>query len=55
MFKNKNAFLIMGVIAVAFSLIVFLLPFEWNENFWIAYIFEITAIIIQIPVFKIAF
>jgi hypothetical protein len=55
MFKNKNAFLIMGVIAAAFSLIVFLLPFEWDENFWIAYIFELTAIIIQIPVFKIAF
>ncbi|MBP5379772.1 MAG: hypothetical protein J6Y64_09565 [Ruminococcus sp.] len=55
MFKNKNAFLIMGVIAVTFSLIVFLLPFEWDENFWIAYIFEMTAIIIQIPVFKIAF
>ncbi|WP_295092125.1 hypothetical protein [Ruminococcus sp.] len=55
MFKNKNAILIIGVIGVAFSLVVFLLPFEWDENFWIAYIFEITAIIIQIPVFKIAF
>lgn len=55
MLKNKNALLIMGVIAVAFSLIAFLLPTEKDENFWIAYIFEITAIIIQIPVFKIAF
>ena len=55
MFKNKKAMIIIGVMAVAFSIIAFFIPFDKNENFWVAYIFGLTAFLIQVPVFKIAF
>lgn len=47
--------MILGIIAVAFSVVVLLIPFSKDNVFWIAYIFEIIAILIQIPIFKVAF
>ena len=44
------------IVAALFSAAVFLIPFEKDEPaFWIGYIAELTAIILQIPVFKLAY
>lgn len=44
------------IVAAIFSAAVFLIPFEKDEPaFWIGYIAELTAIILQIPVFKLAY
>ena len=56
--QNKHinkVLLILGIIAVAFSVFAFLVPFSKDEVFWTAYIFEIIALVIQIPIFKLAF
>lgn len=52
--KNK-VLMILGIIVIAFSVFAFLIPFSKDGVFWTAYIFEIIAILIQIPIFKIAF
>ena len=52
---QKKYLLILFVAAVVFSVAAFLLPLNKGGLFWIAYIFEIVAILLQIPVFKLAF
>ena len=53
--RQKKYLLILLLTAVVFSVAAFLLPLNKSGLFWIAYIFEIIAILLQIPVFKLAF
>lgn len=46
---------ILAVIAAVFSAVAFFVPFEKEAVFWIAYIAELLAVIIQVPVFKLAY
>ena len=41
--------------AALFNIIAFLLPIDRSNVFWTAYVFEMVAIILQFPVFKLAF
>lgn len=44
------------IVAALFSAAVFLIPFDKGEPaFWIGYIAELAAIVLQIPVFKLAY
>ena len=43
------------VVAVIFSGVAFIIPFPKGGVFWIAYIAELIAVGLQVPVFKIAF
>ncbi len=52
---NKKTLTILAVTAVMFSLVAFLVPFEREEVFWIAYLAELAAIALQIVFFKTAF
>ena len=53
--RQKQLLLILAITAVTFSIIVFLIPFRKSGTFWIAYIAEIIALGLQIPIFKLAF
>lgn len=53
--KQKQSLVILAVIAVVFSVIVFLIPFPKHSTFWIAYIAEMLAFALQIPIFKLAY
>ncbi len=53
--KQKQSLVILAIIAVVFSIIVFLIPFPKHSTFWIAYIAELLAFALQIPIFKLAY
>lgn len=53
--KQKQSLVILTIIAVVFSIIVFLIPFPKHSTFWIAYIAELLAFALQIPIFKLAY
>ena len=55
MSKNMTRWLIiLAIILAVFSAIVFIIPFEHNLVFWVAYSFGVLAIILQIYIFHIA-
>lgn len=43
------------IVLIAYSVVVFALPFEMNGIFWLSYIFSLLAVAVQFPVMKIAF
>lgn len=53
--NNKKILAILVIIAVMFSAIVFLIPFEKGAPFWIGYFAVLLALVLQIPMFKSAF
>ena len=53
--RQKQLLVILTVAAVVFSVIVFLIPFPKKAVFWIAWLFEMIAFALQIPIFKLAF
>ena len=55
MSKSNKAVAVLVVIAVMFSVVAFAVPFPKNASFWIAYVAEIIAIALQVPIFKVAF
>ena len=55
MSKSNKSVIVLVVIAVMFSVVVFAVPFPKNASFWIAYVAEIIAIALQVPIFKVAF
>ncbi len=55
---SKNALRILlfaGIALVCFNVIAFVIPLEKNGTFWVAYIFGILAILLQLVVMKVAF
>ena len=54
MTRNK-AIVILVIIAAVFSMIAFAVPFPKGAVFWTAYIAELIAFALQIPIFKMAF
>ena len=55
MSKSNKSVIVLVVIAVMFSVVAFAVPFPKNASFWIAYVAEIIAIALQVPIFKVAF
>lgn len=53
--RRNKAVIILVVIAAVFSVIAFAVPFPKGGVFWTAYIAEIVALALQIPIFKMAF
>ena len=53
--RRKTLLLVLLVVAVIFSGVAFIIPFPKGGVFWIAYIAELIAVGLQVPVFKIAF
>ena len=53
--QQGKCILILLIAAFAVSAVAFLLPFPKGGVFWVAYIFELIAFVLQIPVFKLAF
>lgn len=53
--RTKQTILILVLTAVAYSILVFALPFRFCASFFIAYAAELVAIGSMIPIFKIAF
>lgn len=53
--RRKTLLLALLVVAVIFSGVAFIIPFPKGGVFWIAYIAELIAVGLQVPVFKIAF
>lgn len=53
--KQKQAAAILLITVIVFSLVVFFIPFRKGAAFWIAYISELLAIALQIPIFKLAY
>ncbi len=53
--RQKQFVVILIIVAVVFSLVAFLIPFPKKSVFWTAFIFEIIALAVQIPIFKTAF
>ena len=53
--RQKYLLVILIITAVAFSIVVFLIPFPKKAVFWIAWLFEMTAFALQIPIFRLAF
>ncbi len=53
--RRNKAVIILVVIAAVFSVIAFAVPFPKGGVFWTAYIAEIVALALQIPIFKTAF
>lgn len=54
MSKSNKSIMIL-VVAALFSVIAFAVPFPINTSFWIAYAAEMIAIVLQVPIFKVAF
>lgn len=55
MSKSNKAVVVLVVIAVMLSVVAFAVPFPKNASFWIAYVAELIAIALQVPIFKVAF
>ena len=55
MSKSNKAILILVIVAAMFSVVAFAVPFPKNASFWIAYAAELVAIVLQVPIFKVAF
>ena len=55
MSKSNKAVLILVIVAAMFSVVAFAVPFPKNASFWIAYAAELVAIVLQVPIFKVAF
>ena len=53
--NNSRIWIILGIIAIVFSVIAFAVPFPKEEVFWIAYAAELIAIVLQVPIFKTAY
>lgn len=54
--KNRvRGCVILAIILIAFSIIVFAIPFSKNPVFWLAYAFAVVSILSQIYIFNIAF
>lgn len=53
--RQKQLLLILLTAALVFSAVVFLIPFPKGRIFWIAYLAELLAVGLQIPIFKLAF
>ena len=54
--KNEiRAIAFVLIVLIAFNVVVFALPFVMNGVFWVSYIFGMLAILLQLPVMKIAF
>lgn len=53
--NNSRIWIILGIIAIVFSVIAFAVPFPKEGNFWIAYAAELIAIALQVPIFKTAY
>lgn len=53
--KQKQTAVILLIAVVVLSVIVFVIPFKKGGTFWVAYISEILAIALQIPIFKLAY
>ena len=54
--KNAIRFLVViGILFVLFNVIAFAVPFVKSSVYWVAYMFGVIAILVQIPVMKIAF
>lgn len=53
--KQIQAYALLGIVAVVLSVILFIIPFEKGGVFWIAYIAELLALALQIPIFKLAY
>ena len=52
--RNKGIAVIC-ITAAVFAAYAFLIPFEKNASFWVAFGFELLALALQIPIFKTAF
>lgn len=52
--KNIKGYIILGILLIVFTVIAFVIPFQKNSGFWMAYIFGLIAILFQIYVFKIS-
>ena len=52
--RQKQLIVILALGAVMFSVIAFLIPFPKNGGFFIAYLAELAAFALQIPIFKAA-
>ncbi|MDE6005189.1 MAG: hypothetical protein K2G88_07360 [Oscillospiraceae bacterium] len=55
MSKKRKQSINLAIIAIVFSIIVFFIPFPKGATFWIAYIAELIALVLQIPIFKLAY
>lgn len=54
--KNSiREYIVLGIIFVLYTLVVFLVLFEKNAIFWIAYVFAVIALATQLYVLKVAF
>ena len=53
--RQKQFIFILIIMAVVFSVLAFAIPFPKKSVFWITWIFEMLAFLLQIPIFKIAF
>ena len=53
--RQKQLAAILAIVAVVFTVAVFLIPFPKDGVFWIAYAAEIIALALQILFFKAAF
>lgn len=53
--KQKQTAIILGIAIVVLTVIVFVIPFHKGGTFWVAYISELLAIALQIPIFKLAY
>ena len=53
--RQKQLLAILAIVAMVFTVAVFLIPFPKGGIFWIAYAAEIIALGLQIPFFKAAF
>ena len=52
---KTQSYLILAIVFVAYSAVAFVLPLPKNGVFWIAYVFAVIALGLQIPAFKISF
>lgn len=53
--NNSRIWIILGIIAIVFSVIAFAVPFPKEGIFWISYAAELIAIALQVPIFKTAY
>ena len=54
--NRKNRFLlILFIVFVAYSVLAFVIPFRRGAVFWVAYLFTVAAIVLQVVIFEIAF
>lgn len=44
-----------GIALIAYNVIAFALPFNMGAAFWISYVFSMVAILVQLPIMRIAF